>query len=191
MNRKGNRTRKWPIKRKEDINTIKDMLYPNPRNYALFVLGINTGYRAIELSNLRVRDVRYLEAGDTLEVWQTKTSKYRRVKINAQVHEAIQRLLDEEKPHDNEPLFRSRKFNGKLCVETITRLLRDWCKFAGLQGNFGSHTLRKTWGYHQRKNNAVPIHILMVAFGHTTQAQTLNYLCIEMEEVEELFQFEI
>ena len=191
MNRKGNRTRKEPVRRKEDIEAIKRMLLPHPRNYALFVLGINTGYRANELTALKARDLRYLEPGDTLEIWQSKTSKYRRVRINTQVYEAVKRLLMHDKPHDNEPLFRSRKFGGQLEVETVTRLVKKWCKSVGLQGNFGSHTLRKTWGYQQRKNNGVPLHILMVAFGHSTQRETLNYLCIELDEVEELFMYEI
>ena len=62
---------------------------------------------------------------------------------------------------------------------------------ANLLGNYGTHTLRKTWGYHQRVFNNVPLPILMHAFGHSTQAQTLDYLGIQDDEVLETFAFEV
>ena len=54
----------------------------------------------------------------------------------------------------------------------------------------GERTGRKTWGYWQRmKGAAIPL--LMEAFGHATQQQTLSYLCIQAQEVEEMYQMEL
>jgi hypothetical protein len=56
-----------------------------------------------------------------------------------------------------------------------------------LKGNYGSHSLRKTFGYHQRVTFGRGIPELMVVFNHSTQRQTLEYLCIQPEEVKSLY----
>ena len=66
-------------------------------------------------------------------------------------------------------------------------MVKAWCAAEGLTGNYGSHTLRKTWGYFQLRRANAPIPFLMVAYGHATQQQTLEYLCIESEEIRALF----
>ena len=47
-----------PIKNLKDIKAIKKMLAASPRDYALFVMGINTNLRASDLINLTVGRVR-------------------------------------------------------------------------------------------------------------------------------------
>ena len=55
---------------------VKETLAEKPRDYCLFVLGINPAFRASELLSIRVGQVRYLQAGDRLEIKQWKTKKY-------------------------------------------------------------------------------------------------------------------
>jgi hypothetical protein len=43
----------------------------------------------------------------------------------------------------------------------------------------------KTWGYHHRKANDAPL--LMSAYGHATEAQTLRYLFTQNRELRDLF----
>jgi len=76
-------------------------------------------------------------------------------------------------------------------VSAVNRLVKRWCSDNGLKGNYGSHTLRKTWGYHQRKQKNAPIPLLMEAFGHSTQKQTLDYLGIQAQEIQELYALEL
>lgn len=47
--------------------------------------------------------------------------------------------------------------------------------------------MRKAWGYHQRKENDAPLPLLMRAYGHATEAQTLAYLDIQERELCDLF----
>ena len=56
-----------------------------------------------------------------------------------------------------------------------------------LKGNYGSHTLRKTFGYHQRVTFGRGIPELMVVFNHSSQRETLSYLCIQPEEVKSIY----
>ncbi len=49
---------------------------------------------------------------------------------------------------------------------------------------------RKTWGYWQYKRGT-PIPLLMVAFGHATQQQTLTYLGIQTKDVQQIYDMEL
>ncbi len=187
-----------PIRTVNAINNLKKDLADSPRNFALLVVGINTAYRASELLAIRVGQVRHLNPGDRLEVKQKKTKKYRAVTINNGCHVAIQNLLDtlERKAiamrdlswvEDDAYLFAGRRPDRALTVPTLNNLVKDWCRKVNLKGNYGSHSLRKTWGYMQRTKQDTPIPLLMQAFGHATQQQTLAYLCIQDQEIKSIY----
>jgi integrase len=87
----------------------------------------------------------------------------------------------------NAALFKSNQSWSAISVSTFNNLVKSWCKCAGINENTGSHTLRKTWGYHQRVRRQASIPVLMVAFGHTSERQTLEYLCIQDDEIQTLY----
>ena len=74
-----------------------------------------------------------------------------------------------------------------LTTSYINLLVKGWCKQVGLRGNFGAHTLRKTFGYMHRTIHCTPLPELMVIFNHNTQKQTLDYLCIQPEELKAIY----
>lgn len=79
---KGSRTKVEPIRKLEDIQAIKRLLFDNPRNYAIFILGINTNLRASDLCQITVGMVRHLKPMDEIEIKEKKTGKTRRITIN-------------------------------------------------------------------------------------------------------------
>jgi len=137
-----------PIRDKRAIARIKKVLADHPRDLCLFTLGINTAYRANELLSIRVRQVRSLNVGDVLELKQSKTHKYRPVTLNGMAISAIQSWLENSQLQDEDNLFAGQR--GCLTVTTVSTMVKTWCQDVGLKGNYGSHTLRKTWGYWQR-----------------------------------------
>jgi len=186
--KKGSSIKVEPIYELRDIQRIKDMLAENPRNLCLFTLGINTAYRANELVSITVGQVAHLKAGDKLDLKQSKNKKYRSTVLNEVVTQSIQTWLQAHSdPRPEAPLFSSEKTGLALKSVCLTRLVKQWCHSAGLKGQYGSHTLRKTWGYHQRKTYDQPLSLLTRAFGHARESQTLEYLCIQPEEIEELY----
>jgi integrase len=190
--KKGSSTKVEPIRDKKAIDRIKKLLRDNPRDLCLFSLGINTAYRANELLSLKVGDVRHLQAGDVLTRKQSKTKKYRGVILNPAAHLALQTWLNSEKGKelgDDDHLFMGKR--GVLTVSTVSTLVKIWCQNVGLKGNYGSHSLRKTWGYWQRKERGTAIPLLMEAFRHATQRQTLEYLGIEADEIAEIYDLEL
>jgi len=165
-------------------------LSPFNPNYIIKV-GINTNLRASDLLRLRVYQVRDLEPGDSIEINEKKTGKPRRLTMNRACVKAIRNLLEKESYHPGEHVFKSQKSEEALKVSSVHNLVKAWCKAVKLKGNYGSHTLRKTWGYHQRVSCRVDIPTLMVCFNHATQKQTLDYLCIQPEEITNVFNNEL
>lgn len=175
-----------PIKSLKEIRKITANLTGHPRNLALFVVGINTNFRASDLLKIKVGDVRYLKVGEHFASKEKKTGKERLTTINEPAYEAIQALLATmPNAKDEEPLFQSRKkegVNGKgLSVPTFSVMVKEWC--GHLKGNYGSHSLRKTFGYIQRTEFGVDIPTLMEMFNHSSQKQTLAYLGVQAIEI--------
>jgi len=155
----------------------------------LFTLGINTAYRANELLSLKVKQVQNLRAGDVLDLKQRKTHKYRPVTLNPSAVGAIQTWLAVGDLQAGDYLFTGQR--GCLTVPTVSTLVKSWCRDVGLRGNYGSHSLRKTWGYWQRLERGTAIPLLMEAFGHATQQQTLAYLGIQSDEIAQIYELEL
>lgn len=189
----GSTTKVEPIRDLATIKAIKQNLSSHPRDLCLFTLGINTAYRANELLSIRVGQVAHLKPGDELDLKQSKNGRYRLTTLNKTAVRAIQDWLAvHPDPEPEAPLFVSRRTRKALTVSPFINMVKSWCREAGLKGNYGSHTLRKTWGYHQlRGNTKTPPHLvlplLMEAYGHARQQQTLDYLCIQSDEVASLF----
>ena len=148
----GSTTKVEPIRTKAAIDRIKRLLEDKPRDLCLFVLGINTAYRANELLSLKAGQVRYLEPGDTIDLKQSKTKEYRRVTLNGAAYDVLHKLLGSRPYTDDEPVFYSQRGNDALKVPAMNAMVKRWCLRGGLKGNYGSHTLRKTWGFWQYQN---------------------------------------
>lgn len=186
--KKGDQIKVEPIKGMKDVKAIKNLLKDNPRDLALFVIGINTNLRASDLLKLTVFSVIHT---DEIEIKEKKTGKLRRITLNGACLKVIDDLVSgggvELLPGDY--LFTGQR--GVLTVPTLNNMVKRWCGMINLRGNFGSHTLRKTWGYHQRVTFGVDIPRLMVCFNHKNQKQTLDYLCIQPEEIRDVYMNEL
>ena len=187
--KKGSQIKVDPIKKRKDIESIKKLLGDDPRNSALFTIGINTNLRASDLLRIKVGQVRDLKPGDEIYLKERKTGKSRRITLNKAAVQAIQRLLASRPFNDADPLFVGQR--GPLTVPSVHRLVKGWCRAINLRGNYGSHSLRKTFGYHQRVTFGTDIPRLMVVFNHSTQRQTLEYLCIQPEEIRGVYENEL
>ena len=186
---KGSSIKVDPIKSTKHIKTIKKLLADKPLDYALFVIGINTNLRASDLLKIKVGQVRDLKPNGEIVLNEQKTCKERRINLNKPCIEAIQRLLASKDYTDEDYLFTGQR--GVLTVPTVNAKVKSWCRAINLKGNWGSHTLRKTWGYHQRITFGTDLPRLMVCFNHSTQRQTLDYLCIQPQEIRDVYENEL
>lgn len=186
--KRGDQIRVEPLKELEDIAFIKRSLKGKPRDYCLFVFGINTNLRASDLLRITVGQVRGCKPGDELVLKEQKTGKLRRITLNRAVTDAVRLYLRSPQGQglgDDDKLFTGQR--GPLTVPSVNRLVKQWCKDARIKGNFGSHTLRKTFGYHQRVQRNTSVPELMAMFNHSSQKQTLDYLCIQADEIKNAY----
>jgi integrase len=164
-----------PIRDKELIGEIKKFLKEsNPRNYILFLLGINTGLRISDVLRLRVRDVE----GWDIFLREKKTGKVREVKMPKELKKALRDYI-QDKPK-NEYLIKSR--NGKN--RPITRgmayvILNQIADEFGLE-RIGTHSLRKTYGYHFY-NQFKDVATLQAMLNHSHPKETLRYIGITQD----------
>ena len=178
-----------PLRKLKDIDNIKKILKNGKsyRNYCVFICGINWALRASDLLAIKLGDVRDLKVGQTKAITERKTGKTNYITMNSTTREAIDLYLTRRKTNlgDSEPLFLSQKSQA-LTVRSLNRLVQEWTGNVNLKGHFGSHSLRKTWGYIQRKDFGTPIELIQERYKHSSPAITRLYLGIEREEVEEI-----
>jgi len=80
----------------------------------------------------------------------------------------------------------------KVWETPITRLSKEYgLSDVGFAKICKKHNIRKTWGYHQRVTFGVDLPRLMVCFNHSTQRQTLDFLCIHPEEIKDVYENEL
>ena len=179
-----------PIRDPRKVAAIKKILrgQDHPRDYLLFVMGINTALRVGDLLGLSVGDVldRRGELVEFLHLREQKTGKGKRVKLNKQVHQALAYYFSKLPGTDPAmPLFSSSRVEKPLDRTQVWRLVNKWCQEVGLtQGHYGAHTLRKTWGYMARRYHSIPTELIQAKFGHSAPAITRRYIGITADEIE-------
>ncbi|MGG3799936.1 site-specific integrase [Metabacillus fastidiosus] len=173
-----------PIKEKEKLEAIKKILRASSiRNELLFVLGINTGLRISDLLSLEIGDVK---ASDKIEIREKKTKKQRTIAISRKTCRLIERYLKEERPHAeyDEPLFLSQK-GGPITRQHAYDILNKAARDVGIIDRIGTHSLRKTFGYFAYKKG-VDLAMIQKLLNHSSQAETLRYIGITQEQMDEI-----
>jgi integrase len=188
--KKGDRIAVEPIRKLKDIKAIANYLETNPRDRLLFLMGINNGLRACDLVRLRVGQVAGLKSGGSIKIKESKTGKENVLVVNKSVHKALRAYLEAVRPRDQDYLFPSRK-GGNLQSQAVQKLVKKWTSTFNLKGNFGAHTLRKTFGYIQRVHFGVGFEILCKRYNHSNPSITMRYLGIEDKEVHNILMNEI
>lgn len=185
----------YSIKELKDINKIKSYLKKkSDRDYTLFVLGINIGLRASDLLSLKVKDI-FTNNGKVIKeltVIEDKTEKKRDLFINDSAKNCLEDFYKVANFNsEDDYLFKSRKGkNEAIEVRSVNRLVKEWCKECRIKGNYGTHSLRKTFGYHlynNNSNNPFILPYLMRIFNHSSQSVTLRYIGIEQEDINTLY----
>lgn len=177
-----------PIRDLKQIDTIKKLLrQQNLRDYCLFVLGINSGLRISDLLKLKVSDVS--EKGkpkDRILLRESKTNKSKDFPISENAKSAIKEYLKTRIINENEPLFLSRKNKGFLLRQQAYRILNDVARLVGIKDKIGTHTLRKTFGYHAY-NNGYDVAIIQKLFNHSSPSITLRYIGITQDKLDDVY----
>jgi site-specific recombinase XerD len=177
-----------PIRDRKRISAIKGNLKKrDPRDFLLFTLGINTGLRISDILKLKVEDVKEHtgEIREILDLKEKKTKRQRFIYINDEVKNALEYFFDKTRLYDRDRyLFVSEvtKENKPISRVRAWQLIQSWCQEVGIKGRVGTHTLRKTAGYHMRMSG-VALELIQEVLGHKSILMTKRYLGITDDEV--------
>lgn len=181
-----------PIRDKEQLHEIESRLAGDKTQkgrckYLMFVCGIYLARRVCDILPMRVEDLR---GQAFVQITERKTKKI----IELPIPERLQTLLRKElKGMDGgDYIFRSRQRDKEgnarpICYKTAYLYMKEISADMGLPFNVGTHTMRKTFGYHYYQRTK-DIATLMVLFNHHTEKDTKIYIGIELDEITEAVQ---
>lgn len=191
-----------PIKRPEDIEAISRWFVENGRyrDNMLFIVGVNFGLRVSDLLTLRFSHLidKDFHFKTTFPILEKKTRNTRKVKknryitVNDAVVDAVVLYLQHTAGIKlSDYMFRGESnrcgnVNKPMHRNSVERILKEAGAALNLDIHIATHTLRKTFAYHQMLisgNDPRKLLLLQKMFGHSTSAQTLDYIGITNEEI--------
>lgn len=162
------------------------------RDRALLLCGIRTGLRITELCKLKIKDV--LINGEISErVHVAKSSiknkrEGRSIVFHPEARAAVKAWIDFISPVSGEQyLFSSQKNSGltPMTRQHAWRIIKDAFDAAGVTGNTGTHSLRKTFAAKIYKITGKDLKKTQLALGHAKIESTGEYLCVSDDEVDQ------
>ena len=170
----------YPIKDKEKIAQMKKILSSNKRNLLLFNLGINSGLR---VSDILALDIKEVKDKTFIELREQKTGKRKLFPINDKLKQEIEEFT--KGMPEEQPLFYTQK-GRRMERSRVYKILNKAARAVGITRRIGTHTLRKTFGYHcyQKYDDVV---LLQKIFNHSSPQITLRYIGIEQEDIDALY----
>ena len=174
----------------EPIRDIRDLIRIDMKfmemgleKYAvLFKFGCYTGLRASDILNFKTKDV-YKK--DKCYIREIKTGKTKIFPINKVVQNRIIAYVERNNIQMDDYLFAGRG-NRELDRSQAYRQINAVCASLGINANVGTHTMRKTFGYHAYRSG-VPIATLMQIFNHASPDVTLRYIGVTQDEINDVY----
>ena len=183
-----------PIRDRKKIAQIKNLLRGQHRyrDLLLFVIGINTALRISDLLQLQLNQFVDAERRIKSRFWikEQKRGKRHEIAINQSMKTALEEYI-EAYPYRIKETENFLFFNPRT-MQAIKRgqawkFITAICDEVGLRGNYGTHSLRKTWGYHARMQG-VDLALIMYKLNHNSIAYTKRYLGITDDELQAIAQ---
>jgi integrase len=183
-----------PIRDKEILEIFKEYYHtqkPNPRNYALICVGLNTALRISDILSLRWKDV-YDDGRNCflthVTITERKTQKRTRIALNHNVNSALWEYKQSRTGafHATDYLFPGSNADTPLSRVQAFRLIKKIVKECHLDDAISCHSLRKTFGYSAWKQGTPPA-MLMEIYNHSSYRITKRYLGITQDEKDDVF----
>ncbi|WP_332835274.1 tyrosine-type recombinase/integrase [Bacillus sp. FJAT-44742] len=153
------------------------------RDYLLFVMGINTGFRIGELLDLKVTDV--MDEEGAFRLFLDYENKQQPIYLNEQVRRALKLHFQQKTPISTDYLFQSSRGHAPITRQQAYRIINEAAKHVGVTEKVGTHTLRKTFGYHAYVKG-IAISLIQKRFNQATPSDTLKYIGIDKTEQQKI-----
>jgi integrase len=156
----------------------------------LITIGVFSGLRIGDLLQLRFSQ---FENADILTIQEQKTKKTRRIKINPDLKQIIERVKSRMVGADTNQYIFVNKYGTKPIDKSYVNVkLKELLKQYNivLEGNASSHLFRKTLGNRVLRLNNYSnesVILLMELFGHSSPSITKKYLGIREREIHDVY----
>ena len=156
----------------------------------LIAIGVFTGLRISDLLKLRFNQ--FVDT-DILTIQEQKTKKTRRIKINTDLKQIVERIKGKIVVTDTDQYIFVNKYGTKSIDKSYVNVkLKEILKQYGivLEGNASSHLFRKTLGNRVLRLNNYSnesVILLMELFSHSSPAMTKKYLGIREREILDVY----
>ena len=177
-----------PIRDKAKIKQMYNYLNgKDPKYGLLFRFGLNTGLRISDILPLKASDVfnSSWHFKEHLIIKEKKTGKEKKIKLNNILRKSIQAYEEQQGLSLDSYLFYSQK-GAHIGRVQAYRVLSEAAKIIGVE-NFGTHSMRKTWGYWTYKISRYNIGLIMDTFNHSSMSITLRYIGVNQDQKDELY----
>ena len=170
-----------PIRDLKDLRKVENFLEKhNKRDLLFFTIGTNCGLRISDILALNVGDIK---GKNYIQIIEKKTKKFKKFPINKKLKPLLEDYVKDR--NIDEPLFKT-VFNNRLERFAAYHIIKDACTKSGLEEKVGTHTLRKTFGYHHYKRYK-DVALLQKIFNHSNPQVTLRYIGIEQDQINESY----
>jgi len=142
----------------------------DPRDVALWAVGIGTGLRISDILDLRWKDVVTAEGeiARSMIVTENKTGQQRTIRLIPLTREALESLRGGITDRETKVFTLTRQH--------VRRLVKQWCAAVNLKGDYGTHSMRKAFCTIVYENSGGdPVNAARVT-GHTNPSQLMRYI---------------
>ena len=157
----------------------------------LIAIGIYTGLRVSDIRIIKWEDVLGKEF---LEITEKKTKKFRKIKLNQQLSDIINRISKKLGDYRKDaPVFLNEAKTAVISIQYINRKLKQIVTQYGLvkePERIKSHSLRKSFGRHvfeHNDNSEKSLILLNEIFNHSSIKTTKIYLGIRQQELFDVY----
>jgi len=157
------------------------------RDRTMLEIFYSTGIRRAELCHLELSDVNTERR--TLHIRKGKGKKDRVVPVGARALAWVERYLREVRPRlcldtRTQALFLTG-YGGAFNLDTVSRMVADWLKQAGVPRKGGCHTLRHACATHMLEHGA-DIRFIQQLLGHSNLDTTAIYTEVSIRQLQEV-----
>ena len=167
-----------PIRSLEHLRMLEDYFEKrSKRDLLMFTIGTNCGLRISDIVALNIGDVK---DKNYIRIVEQKTGKFKKFPINDKLKPMFAKFTKDKRV--DAPLF-TTIFGNRMDRFGAYYILKTACQTINLPEKIGTHTMRKTFGYHHYQKFK-DIALLQMIFNHSSPQITLRYIGINQEQID-------
>ena len=171
------------------LNVIDRRIPKGKRDYAMILLAVVTGLRAIDIVRLKLSDIDWKNG--KIKIVQAKTGKSLALPLTKDVGEAVRDyILHGRQQIENDAVFLRMRAPVKALYDSVSigDIYDDYCKQAGVYREAfdgkGFHSLRRAVGKNM-VTSGIPVTTVVQILGHDNINSTKKYISLDSRHLKE------